>query len=134
MQISLFFSVRDVTLAMRKWQCSMWQCSLDFNSAYLRSSGTYTMRAWGTPPCLSRTRFCSLSDGPFKLKACLTGRTTCNFPLYLCYRLDSSACWRTLLLRFVMFVPVVSLMTLRVICFICIYVMNYLGDVLRVML
>ncbi len=40
----------------------------------------------------------------------------------------------TELLHFVLFIPVVSLVTLPVMCFICIYVMNYLGDVLRVML
>ncbi len=39
-----------------------------------------------------------------------------------------------IMLCFVLFVPVVSLMTLRVICFLCIYVTNYLGDILRVML
>ena len=39
-----------------------------------------------------------------------------------------------IMLCFVLFVPVVSLVTLRVICFLCIYVTNYLGDILRVML
>ena len=39
-----------------------------------------------------------------------------------------------IMLHFVLFVPIVSLVTLRVICFLCIYVTNYLGDVLRVML
>jgi len=39
-----------------------------------------------------------------------------------------------IMLRFVLFIPVVSLVTLRVICFLCIYVTNYLGDILRVML
>ncbi len=39
-----------------------------------------------------------------------------------------------IMLRFVLFIPIVSLVTLRVICFLCIYVTNYLGDILRVML
>src|SRR6266511_3223270 len=39
-----------------------------------------------------------------------------------------------IMLRFVLFVPIVSLVTLQVMCFLCIYVTNYLGDVLRVML
>ncbi len=39
-----------------------------------------------------------------------------------------------IMLHFVLFVSVVSLMILRVICFLCIYITNYLGDVLRAML
>ena len=39
-----------------------------------------------------------------------------------------------IMLCFVLFVPIVSLMILRVICFFCIYVTNYFGDVLHVML
>ena len=39
-----------------------------------------------------------------------------------------------IMLRFVLFIPIVSLVTLRVMCFICIYITNYLGDVLCTML
>ena len=39
-----------------------------------------------------------------------------------------------IMLHFVLFVPIVSLVILRVICFLCIYITNYLGDVLNAML
>ena len=42
--------------------------------------------------------------------------------------------FESFVLHFVLFVPVVSLVILRVICFLCIYVTNYLGDVLNAIL